>query len=44
MNLSGPVVFRSVVLGMGDGSMTTITLADPDKEGMWEDLMSLLSR
>ena len=24
---------RSVVLGMGDGSMTTLTIADPAKEG-----------
>ncbi len=24
---------RSVVLGMGDGSMTTLTIADPAKDG-----------
>ena len=35
---------RSVVLGMGDGSMTTLTIADPDKEGMGEYLKSLPSR
>ena len=26
--------FRSVVLGMGDGSMTTLTIADPEKDGI----------
>ena len=40
-----PAVFpRSVVLGMGDGSMTTLIIADPDKEGMGEYLKSLPSR
>ena len=43
-DLSGPVVLRSVVLGMGDGSMTTLTIADPEKEGIGEYLMSLPSR
>ena len=36
--------FRSVVLGMGDGSMTTLTIADPEKPGMAEFLKSLPSR
>lgn len=35
---------RSVVLGMGDGSMTTLTIADPEKEGIGEYLKSLPSR
>jgi len=35
---------RSVVLGMGDGSMTTLTIADPEKPGMAEFLKSLPSR
>ena len=35
---------RSVVLGMGDGSMTTLTIADPEKEGIKEYLKSLPSR
>jgi len=35
---------RSVVLGMGDGSMTTLTIADPDKEGIADFLKSLPSR
>ena len=29
---------------MGDGSMTTLTIADPEKEGIGEYLMSLPSR
>ena len=36
--------FRSVVLGMGDGSMTTLTIADPDKAGISDFLKSLPSR
>jgi hypothetical protein len=32
------------VLGMGDGSMTTLTIADPDKEGIRDYLKSLPSR
>lgn len=35
---------RSVVLGMGDGSMTTLTIADPTKSGITEYLKSLPSR
>jgi len=35
---------RSVVLGMGDGSMTTLTIADPEKQGIAEFLKSLPSR
>jgi len=35
---------RSVVLGMGDGSMTTLTIADPEKPGIAEFLNSLPSR
>ena len=35
---------RSVVLGMGDGSMTTLTIADPEKPGITEYLKSLPSR
>ena len=35
---------RSVVLGMGDGSMTTLTIADPEKEGIKKYLKSLPSR
>ena len=35
---------RSVVLGMGDGSMTTLTIADPEKEGIRDYLKSLPSR
>merc|ERR1711975_88073 len=35
---------RSVVLGMGDGSMTTLTIADPDKAGISDFLKSLPSR
>ena len=35
---------RSVVLGMGDGSMTTLTIADPEKEGIGDYLKSLPSR
>jgi len=35
---------RSVVLGMGDGSMTTLTIADPDKPGITQYLKSLPSR
>ena len=27
-------VYRCVVLGMGDGSMTTLTIADPEKDGI----------
>ena len=36
--------FRSVVLGMGDGSMTTLTIADPDKPSITQYLKSLPSR
>ena len=35
---------RSVVLGMGDGSMTTLTIADPEKPGIAEFLKDLPSR
>merc|ERR1719270_2709820 len=35
---------RSVVLGMDDGSMTTLTIADPDKPGITQYLKSLPSR
>lgn len=35
---------RSVVLGMGDGSMTTLLIADPEKTGMSDYLASLPSR
>lgn len=35
---------RSVVLGMGDGSMTTLTIADPDKQEITQYLKSLPSR
>jgi len=35
---------RSVVLGMGDGSMTTLTIADPDKTDIAPYLKSLPSR
>ena len=38
------VAYRCVVLGMGDGSMTTLTIADPDKEGIRDYLKSLPSR
>ena len=34
----------SVILGMGDGSMTTLTIADPSKEGVEQKLRSLPSR
>ena len=37
-------LLRSVVLGMGDGSMTTLTIADPEKEGIGDYLKSLPSR
>ena len=33
-----------VVLGMGDGSMTTLVIADPEKTGMTDFLASLPSR
>jgi len=33
-----------MVLGMGDGSMTTLTIADPDKSGITQYLKSLPSR
>ena len=33
-----------MVLGMGDGSMTTLIIADPEKEGIVEYLKSLPSR
>ncbi|XP_023324790.1 NACHT and WD repeat domain-containing protein 2 [Eurytemora carolleeae] len=35
---------RCVVLGMGDGSMTTLTIADPEKDGIRDYLKSLPSR
>ena len=35
---------NSVVLGMGDGSMTTLTIADPSKAGTREYLSQLPSR
>merc|ERR1711902_462447 len=35
---------RTMVLGMGDGSMTTLTIADPTKPGITEYLKSLPSR
>ena len=35
---------RSVVLGMGDGSMTTLTIADPDKPDIAQYLKCLPSR
>ena len=34
----------TVVLGMGDGSMTTLTIADPNKSGTKEYLSKLPSR
>ena len=34
-------VNRSVVLGMGDGSMMTLTIADPEKKGISEYLKSV---
>ena len=37
-------MFRCVVLGMGDGSMTTLTIADPEKEEIKEYLKDLPSR
>ena len=33
-----------MVLGMGDGSMMTLTIADPEKKGISEYLKSLPSR
>ena len=33
-------MFRSVVLGMGDGSMTTLTIADPEKAGIADYLLN----
>ena len=38
------ILFRTMVLGMGDGSMTTLTIADPDKSGITQYLKSLPSR
>ena len=38
------VLTRSVVLGMGDGSMMTLTIADPEKKGISEYLKTLPSR
>ena len=38
------VIPRSVVLGMGDGSMMTLTIADPEKKGISEYLKTLPSR
>ena len=38
------IIFRTMVLGMGDGSMTTLTIADPDKSGITQYLKSLPSR
>jgi WD40 repeat protein len=35
---------RSVVLGMGDGSMTTLTIADPEKQGIGDFVKALPSR
>ena len=35
---------KSVVLGMGDGSMMTLTIADPEKKGISDYLKSLPSR
>ena len=35
---------RSVILGMGDGSMTTLTIADPAKEETYKYLAELPSR
>ena len=37
-------LLRSVVLGMGDGSMTTLTIADPEIPGIADFLNSLPSR
>ena len=37
-------ISRSVVLGMGDGSMTTLTIADPEIPGIADFLNSLPSR
>ena len=37
-------IFRSVVLGMGDGSMMTLSIADPEKKGISEYLKTLPSR
>ena len=33
-------LIRSVVLGMGDGSMTTLTIADPEKAGIADYLLN----
>ena len=38
------LLHRSVVLGMGDGSMMTLTIADPEKKGISEYLKTLPSR
>ena len=35
---------RSVILGMGDGSMTTLSIADPSKENTVKYLAELPSR
>ena len=37
-------ISRSVVLGMGDGSMTTLTIAAPEIPGIADFLNSLPSR
>ena len=42
--VSSIIMFRCVVLGMGDGSMTTLTIADPEKEEINEYLKDLPSR
>ena len=38
------LVIRAVVLGMGDGSMMTLSIADPEKKGISDYLKSLPSR
>ena len=38
------IVIRAVVLGMGDGSMMTLSIADPEKKGISDYLKSLPSR
>ena len=43
-NLINILVIRAVVLGMGDGSMMTLSIADPEKKGISDYLKSLPSR
>ena len=44
LEIQNTAICRCVVLGMGDGSMTTLTIADPEKEGIRDYLKSLPSR